>query len=93
MRAAGGQILQRLDRDGERGQVRRCQCAQVALQLLASIPHGLYVEFFPNVKRDPMWFELPQQLPRIRDGCMELPDGPGLGMPLNEEIIAKYRTD
>jgi len=66
---------------------------QVALHLLASIPHGLYVEFFPNIKRDPMWFELPQQLPRIRDGCMELPDGPGLGMPLNEEIIQKYRAD
>jgi L-alanine-DL-glutamate epimerase-like enolase superfamily enzyme len=66
---------------------------QVALHLLASIPHGLYVEFFPNVKRDPMWFELPQQLPRIRDGCMELPAGPGLGMPLNEEIIQKYRAD
>lgn len=66
---------------------------QVALQLLASIPHGLYVEFFPNVKRDPMWFELPQQLPRIRDGCMELPDGFGLGMPLNEAIIEKYRAD
>ena len=66
---------------------------QVALHLLASIPHGLYVEFFPNVKRDPMWFELPQKLPRIRDGYMELPDGPGLGMPLNEEIIQKYRAD
>jgi L-alanine-DL-glutamate epimerase-like enolase superfamily enzyme len=66
---------------------------QVALHLLASIPHGLYVEFFPNVKRDPMWFELPQQLPAIRDGCMELPGGPGLGMPLNAEIIQKYRTD
>lgn len=67
--------------------------AQVALHLLASIPHGLYVEIFPNVKRDPMWFELPVQQPRIRDGFMELPSGPGLGMPLNEEIIRQYRAD
>jgi L-alanine-DL-glutamate epimerase-like enolase superfamily enzyme len=66
---------------------------QVALHLLASIAHGLYVEFFPNLKRDPMWFELPRQLPRIRDGCMELPAGPGLGMALNEDIIQKYRAD
>ena len=65
---------------------------QVALHLLAAIPHGLCVEFFPNVKRDPMWFELPQALPRIRDGCMELPDGPGLGLPLNAEIIERYRV-
>ncbi|MSP13694.1 MAG: mandelate racemase/muconate lactonizing enzyme family protein [Chloroflexi bacterium] len=67
--------------------------AQVALHLLASIPHGLYVEIFPNIKRDPMWFELPVQLPRIRDGFMELPSGPGLGLPLNEEIIRQYRAD
>ena len=67
--------------------------AQVALHLLAAIPHGLYVEIFPNFQRDPMWFELPVEQPRIRDGFMELPTGPGLGMPLNEEIIARYRAD
>jgi D-arabinonate dehydratase len=66
--------------------------AQVALHLLASIPHSLYVEIFPNIKRDPMWFELPVEHPRIRDGYMELPSGPGLGMELNEEIIARYRV-
>jgi L-alanine-DL-glutamate epimerase-like enolase superfamily enzyme len=67
--------------------------AQVALHLLASIPHGLYVEIFPNIKRDPMWFELPAAHPRIRDGYMELPSGPGLGMDLNEDVIARYRAD
>jgi D-arabinonate dehydratase len=67
--------------------------AQVALHLLASIPHGLYVEIFPNVKRDPMWFDLPTRPYRIRDGYMELPSEPGIGMPLNEDVIAKYRAD
>jgi L-alanine-DL-glutamate epimerase-like enolase superfamily enzyme len=67
--------------------------SQVALHLLASIPHSLYVEIFPNIKRDPMWFELPVERPRIRDGYMELPAGPGLGMAFNEEIIARYRID
>lgn len=66
--------------------------AQVALHLLASIPHGLYVEIFPNPRRDPLWFELPVEQPRIRDGFMELPTGPGLGMRLNEEVIARYRA-
>jgi L-alanine-DL-glutamate epimerase-like enolase superfamily enzyme len=67
--------------------------SQVSLHLLASIPHGLYVEIFPNPKRDPLWFELPAARPRIRDGYMELPEGPGLGMDLNEEVIARYRAD
>jgi L-alanine-DL-glutamate epimerase-like enolase superfamily enzyme len=67
--------------------------AQVALHLLASIPHGLYVEIFPNVKRDPLWFELPATPYRIRDGYMELPSEPGLGMGLNPDVIERYRVD
>lgn len=67
--------------------------AQVALHLLASVPHGLYVEIFPNPKRDPMWFELPCEQPRIRNGFMELPGAPGLGMELNKGVIQKYRAD
>jgi len=66
--------------------------AQVSLHLLAAIPHGLYVEIFPNPKRDPMWFDLPVARPTIRDGFMELPTTPGLGIDLNEDVIAKYRA-
>ncbi len=66
--------------------------AQVALHCLAAIPHSLYVEIFPNPKRDPMWFELPVQQPRIRDGYMELPDKPGFGIDLNRDIIEQYRA-
>lgn len=65
---------------------------QIAIHLLASIPHGLYVEVFPNPMRDPMWFELPLKQPRIRDGYMEVPQGPGLGIDLNPEVIARYST-
>lgn len=65
---------------------------QVALHLLASIPHSLYVEIFPSYERDPMWVDLPTQPARIHDGYMELPTGNGLGMALNEEIINKYRA-
>jgi len=66
--------------------------AQVALHLLAAIPHSLYVEIFPNPKRDPMWAELPAAPLRIRGGFMELPEAPGLGMELNEDVIARYRA-
>jgi len=65
---------------------------QIALHLLASIPNGLYVEIFPSYERDPMWVDLPVNAPVIRDGFMELPSGPGFGIDLNEEIIARYRA-
>ncbi len=65
---------------------------QVALHLLASVAHGLYVEIFDNPERDPLWFELPEIHPEIRDGCMCVPQGPGLGMPLREKVIEQYRA-
>ena len=67
--------------------------SQVALHLLASIPHGLYVEIFPNIKRDPLWYELPVERPLIQDGYMYLTGRSGLGLTLNEETIARYRLD
>lgn len=67
--------------------------SQVALHLLAAIPHGLYVEIFPNIKRDPLWHELQLKRPVIRGGSMYLPAEPGLGIDLDEEVIARYRLD
>ena len=63
---------------------------QVAIHLLAAIPHGLYVEIFPDPERDPMWFELPCAQPAIKDGFMYVPQGPGLGIPLREDVIERY---
>lgn len=63
---------------------------QVAIHLLASIPNGLYVEIFPDPARDPMWFDLPISPPQVKNGTMEVPQGPGLGIELNPEIIARY---
>jgi L-alanine-DL-glutamate epimerase-like enolase superfamily enzyme len=66
---------------------------QVAAHLLASAHDGLYVEIFPNPERDPLWVELPESRPLIRDGYYYLPSGPGLGMPLRADVIARYRVD
>jgi len=63
---------------------------QVALQLLAAVPNGLFVEIFPDRDRDPMWYELPVRQPVIKDGYMEVPQGNGLGMDLNLATINKY---
>lgn len=65
---------------------------QVALHLLASISHGLYVEIFNSPERDPLWFELPEVHAQIRDGHILVPQGPGLGMPLRRKVIDQYRA-
>jgi len=65
---------------------------QVALHLLAGAPNGLCVEIFPNYNRDPMWFDLPEKQPAIRDGFMHLPDGAGFGIPLRQDTIEKWRA-
>ncbi len=66
---------------------------QVALHLLASVPNALCVEIFPNYNRDPMWFDLPIAHPRIRDGCMELPDRPGFGISLNASVVDRWKVN
>ena len=65
---------------------------QVALHLLAGAPNGLCVEIFPNYKRDPMWFDLPVEQPKIAGGYMHLPAKAGLGIDLNQKMIDKWRV-
>ncbi|MBM3803451.1 MAG: hypothetical protein FJW26_14215 [Acidimicrobiia bacterium] len=65
---------------------------QVALHLLAGVSNGLCVEIFPNYNRDPMWFDLPEQQPAIRDGFMHIPDAPGFGIQLRRDTIEKWRV-
>ena len=63
---------------------------QVAVHLLGGVANGSFVEIFPDHDRDPMWFELPEKQPTIKDGYMEVPTGPGLGIDLNPRVIEKY---
>ena len=63
---------------------------QVALHLLAAIPNATFVEIFPDRDRDPMWYELVAERPRISEGYMYLPQSPGLGLNYNPEIIDRY---
>jgi D-arabinonate dehydratase len=65
---------------------------QIAVHLLAAVPNALYVEIFPSYERDPMWVDLPLEQPRIREGYMEVPQGHGTGIALNQEIIDRYRV-
>lgn len=62
---------------------------QVASHLLAAIPHGTFVECF-HPTRDPFWWEAVANRPALKAGHLALPDGPGLGWELDEELIDHY---
>jgi L-alanine-DL-glutamate epimerase-like enolase superfamily enzyme len=64
--------------------------AQVSAHLLASIPHGTYVEYF-HPDRDPIWHNLLANRPALKDGNIQLNDNPGLGWELDRDYINKYR--
>ncbi len=64
---------------------------QVASHLLASIPHGTFVECF-HPDRDPIWWNLVANRPPLSDGAIELTEAPGLGWELDEDFIDAHRV-
>lgn len=64
---------------------------QAASHLLASIPHGTYLEFF-HPDRDPIWHNIILNRPQLNDGYFKLNDNPGLGWELDRAYIDKYRV-
>lgn len=64
--------------------------AQVSAHLLASIPHGTYVEYF-HPDRDPIWHNLLANRPKLKEGHIQLNNNPGLGWELDRDYIDKYR--
>lgn len=64
---------------------------QIAAHLLASIPHGTFLEVF-SADRDPIWWNLVANRPAISDGHLALPTGPGLGWELDEDYIEAHRV-
>jgi L-alanine-DL-glutamate epimerase-like enolase superfamily enzyme len=66
--------------------------AQVAAHLLASQPHGTFVEAF-SPARDPIFWQMIENRPALVDGQFTLPERPGLGWVLDEAFIEKYRVD
>ena len=64
---------------------------QIAMQLLSAVPHGTYVECFPDPERDPIWANLIVNRPPIKDGVIEILQGGGFGLQLDWNLIEKYR--
>ena len=57
---------------------------EIHIQLMGAIPNGLTVEYMP-------WtLKLFEETPMIVDGCLEVPDKPGLGLQFDEGVIKRY---
>ncbi len=67
--------------------------AQISQHLLSAIPHGTYIECFAHPERDPVWQRLWANRPKPKDGKVAVTDGPGFGLELDQDMIAKYRVN
>jgi D-galactarolactone cycloisomerase len=63
----------------------------VAAHMLASQPHGTYLEVF-HPDRDPIWWRMIANRPQPIDGALALPTAPGLGWELDRDFIERYRV-
>lgn len=64
---------------------------QVSAHLLASIPHGTYLETF-DPDRDPIFWNLIANRRDFEAGQYRVPDGPGLGLELDWDYVERYRV-
>ncbi len=62
------------------------------VHLVASIPNGQYVEYFPD-DQVLNFFRLVDSQLQHEDGDLLLPTSPGLGFNFDEEMVSKYALD
>jgi D-galactarolactone cycloisomerase len=66
---------------------------QIASHMLAGVAHGSYVECFANPERDPLWDRFIDNRAEVKDGILQVPQGPGFDLVLNQDMIRKYRVN
>lgn len=66
---------------------------QIAAHMLGGIAHGTYLECFANTERDPLWPNMVANRPAIKNGYIDVPQGPGFDIVLDPVFIQKYRID
>lgn len=65
---------------------------EVHVHLMAAIPNGFMAEYFAR-EQDIMVFEDVVVEPlRVEDGYISVPQGPGLGMELDDEALERFRA-
>jgi L-alanine-DL-glutamate epimerase-like enolase superfamily enzyme len=62
------------------------------IHLVASIPNGDFVEFFPDGEVLNFRRLIDRQL-KAQDGALVLPDGPGLGFDFDEEAVSSFALE
>jgi len=62
------------------------------VHLIASVPNGAFVEFFPDDSILPFRRLLDRQL-TVEDGALVLPEGPGLGFGFDPEALKAYTVE
>lgn len=65
---------------------------QISAHLLASIPHGTYLETF-DPDRDPVFWNMIANRRPFQDGDYLVPAGPGFGLELDWDYIDRYRSE
>jgi D-arabinonate dehydratase len=65
----------------------------LAAHMLAGIPHGSYVECFANPQRDPLWERFIENRAPVKDGILQVPQGPGFDLVLDNRMIQRYRLN
>lgn len=63
-------------------------CFFAGLHVLAAAPAGYIVEF--SLGANPMIHSLSRAPVRVEGGTIAVPDGPGLGLEMDTEVIARY---
>ena len=66
--------------------------AQISGHLLGGIPHGTYVECF-HAERDPVFWQIRQEPPKIENGMYHLPPGPGFGVDIDRDFVKRYAVN
>lgn len=65
---------------------------QISAHLLASIPHGTYLETF-DPDRDPIFWNMIANRREFQDGDYLVPQGPGFGLELDWDYINRFRSE
>jgi L-alanine-DL-glutamate epimerase-like enolase superfamily enzyme len=70
-------------------------CAAASLHLAASAPNFLAYEcmVFESPFRDHLATAPVASRASLVDGCLALPDGPGLGIEISDEALERFRMD
>ncbi len=62
-----------------------------SLHFLAAVPNSFIFEYC--VSKSPLRQHLTKQTFNVKDGMVKVPEEPGLGIELNEDIVNKYRVE